>query len=128
MDDFFLKLGFKDITKEKPISFSECFIVTFDYPYKFSKRYIINRIGYTIVVLVGKDNYATYYCIQLYALNYRDSYSDIIPTKVFEDAFNMVLSKMISLYQDKVKNSIDIYGTTNDCDHYYKTWNDETDE
>jgi hypothetical protein len=103
MDDFFLKLGFKDITEEEPISFKECFMVTFDSPYIFSKRYIINRIGYTIVVLVGKDNYATYYCIQLYALNYRDSYSDIIPTKVFEDAFNMVLSKMISLYQDKVK-------------------------
>jgi hypothetical protein len=112
MDDFFLKLGFKDITEEKPISFSECFIVSFDSSYIFSKRYIINRIGYTIEVLVGKDDYKTYYCMRLYALNYRDSYSDIVPTYIFEDVFNMVLSKMITLYQDKVKNSIDIYGET----------------
>lgn len=112
MDDFFLKLGFKDITEEKPISFSECFIVSFDHPYILSKRYIINRIGYTIEVIVGKDDYKTYYYIRLYALNYRDSYIDIVPTKVFKYVFNMVLSKMITSYQDKVKNSIDIYGET----------------
>lgn len=112
MDKFFLKLGFKDTTEEEPISFKECFMASFDLPYLFLKRYVINKIGYTIVVLVGKDDYKTYFCVRLYALNYRDSYSDIIPTCMFEDAFNMVLSKMITLYQDKVKNSIDIYGKT----------------
>lgn len=112
MDDFFLKLGFKDITKEKSISFSECFIVSFDFPYILSKRYIVDRIGYTIEVLVGEDDYKTYYCIRLYALNYRDSYSAIVPTYIFKDVFNMVLSKMITSYQDKVKNSIDVYGET----------------
>lgn len=109
MDDFFLKSGFKDITEEKPISFSECFIASFESPYIFSKRYIIHRIGYTIEVLAGKDNYTTHYCIRLYALNYRDSYSDAIPTKIFEDAFNMVLLEMINSYLDKVKKSINLY-------------------
>lgn len=108
MNDFFLKLGFKDITEEKPISFKECFVVTFDTPYIFSKRYVINRIGYNIEVLVGKDNYKVYYWIRFYALNYYDSYSDIIPTIMFKNCFNMVLSKMTTLYQDKLKDSIDI--------------------
>ena len=108
MNNFFFNLGFKDVTEEKPISFNEYFMVSFDFPYIFSKRYILNRIGYNIEVLVGKDDHNTHYHIRLRALNYSDSYSDIIPTNIFKDIFNMVLSKMITLYQDKVKDCINI--------------------
>lgn len=49
----FKNLGFKDITKDKPIRFIECFGVSFDDIYPYNKRFYKQEGNITIELKVG---------------------------------------------------------------------------
>lgn len=107
MIDFFLDLGFKDITEEKPIHFSECIQDTYDNVYQLSKRYVFNGIGYTIEVLVGNDSYyVTFFVIKLFGTNYYYKYSNDVHNKAFKECFIKTLVEIVNLYCMHIKESL----------------------
>ena len=107
MTDFFLGLGFKDITEEKPIHFSECLQDTYDNIYQLSKRYIFNGLGYTIEVLVGNDShYVTFFVIKLLGTNYYYKYSSSVHNKTFKEIFKKALVEIVNLYCVHIKESL----------------------
>jgi hypothetical protein len=99
MEDFFLGLGFKDITEEKPIHFSECVQNTYDNIYQLSKRYVFSDVGYIIEVLVGNDSYyTTFFVIKLLGTNYYYKYSNNVHNKAFKEFFKKTLVEIVNLY------------------------------
>ena len=57
MEDFMKFLAFKDITKEKPITFTERMPVTFGNIYAVTSRWIRKQNGIYTEILIGKEHY-----------------------------------------------------------------------
>lgn len=105
MDDILLQLGFKDITKERPLHFIECLSGTANV-YHLSKRYAIDKAGFAVEVLVGEKGNITYFIIKLIGLNYCQNFTfhDVF-RKDFKEYFENVLYKMINSYVMTIRES-----------------------
>ena len=104
MDDILLELGFKDITKERPLHFIECLSETANV-YHLSKRYAIGKAGFAVEVLVGERGNITYFIIKLIGMNYCQHSTFDVPREYFKEYFENVLCKMINSYVMKIRES-----------------------
>ena len=105
MKDFFLELGFKDITEKYPIHLDSSLSDTFGNLHLYQKRYTLEGIGFKLEVLWGESWYSTYFGVILTGMNYKCSLYDDTHVMDAKDYFKKLLHQMIEVYCSKIKES-----------------------
>lgn len=92
MEKILIDLGFKDITKEVPITFVECLPIGFENVYPINKRYKRVKGELTTFILIGKEhNFIMGYGDSYYRNNWSRFYL-AIPEKHFKEHFLSLLN------------------------------------
>ena len=97
----FENLGYKDITKNVPISFSECFGETFGTFYPYKQRFYKENDNITIILKVGIN----YNIIDIAGICYHSKGWQKFEVHTFSEYANEEFDKVINAVKYKIKNS-----------------------